>query len=319
LQGTNPAKLYPPENSPFSLLKPPFSVKLEEEGKPRVFSPPPHSFGNSQPLFFLSYSLLERTSLLLEFSLDLPIDLSLDLSLLLKIQQVPWIAFLRLSLASERLLHRLNGRICVGLKTGFFQVRSAPLHEPKPDTRQSSISTDVPAFQRTPQRSRSTTTRRSVGYTLLRVDLTRWRVCLTRCPAFDEGPLCGSCCVFESTTVILCNFLWLYCLVISPICLVFRCFGVDLFFPFFLVSIWKFFFIVTSHLNLHGVFGRPFRCLNGVFELPMVVSITVCAATRVFLGLHSHLYFSLSDRTPMASENLRVWALASMFSFSSAL
>jgi hypothetical protein len=107
------------ENSPFSLLKPPLSFKLEEEGKPPGFSPPPPFCCNSQLLFLLGFSLLERTLFYLEVSLDLSLDLVLDLSRTLKIQQKLWIALLHLSPALERLLHRQNGRICVGLKTGL--------------------------------------------------------------------------------------------------------------------------------------------------------------------------------------------------------
>jgi hypothetical protein len=139
-----------PLNSPFSLLKTPSSTKLEEEGKPPGFSPPPPSFCCNDHLSLLSFSLFERTPPHLEFSLDPSLDLFIDLSLTLKIQHKLWIAFLRISPALERLLHLQNGWICVGLKTGFFQVRSAPLHQPKPDTRRSSITIDAPAPRRSP-------------------------------------------------------------------------------------------------------------------------------------------------------------------------
>ena len=147
--------------------------------------------------------------------------------------------------------------------------------------------------------------------TLLRVDLTRRRVGPTRCPESAEVFLRCSCCVlsfFLLCCVTFCNFLWLYCFVVSPFCLVFRCFGVDFLFLYFWFLFGSFFFIVILHINLHGLFGHLFICLNGVFKLPMVVSIIVCAAARVFLELHSHNSFSL-----LASENSLVWALASLF------
>jgi hypothetical protein len=220
----------------------------------------------------------------------------------------------------ERLLHLQNGRICVGLKTGFFQVRSAPLHQPKPGTRRSSITTDAPAPRRSPQRALSITTRRSVVCTLLRVDLTRRRVVATCCPESTVVHYRSSCCVlslFLICYITLCNFLLDFCWVACFFCLVFRCLGVDFIFFYFWLPFGSFFSTVTSHLNLHGLFGRLFRCLNGVFGLPMVVSIIVCAAARVILrlhshrvclGLHSHHSFSL-----LASEYYLVRALASLY------
>ena len=145
---------------------------------------------------------------------------------------------------------------------------------------------------------------------LLRVDVTRWRVVSTHCPKSADVPLRSSCCVlsfFLICCVTFCNFLLLSCFVVSLFCLVFRCFGVDFLFLYFWFSFGSFFFTVTSHLNLHGLFGRLFRCLNEVFGLPMVVSIIVCAVIRVFLGLHSHHCFSL-----LASKNSLVLALASL-------
>jgi hypothetical protein len=109
-------------NIPFSLLKSPFLVKLEE-GKPLGF-PPPHSFCNKPTSFLMRFSLFERTPLHLEFFLDL--------YLTLKKQQQQWITFLRFTLNTERLLHHLNGQICEGLEIGFSKVRFASLHQPKP-------------------------------------------------------------------------------------------------------------------------------------------------------------------------------------------
>jgi hypothetical protein len=251
----------------------------------------------------LSFSLLERTPSNLEFSLDFSLDLFIDLSQILNIQQQLWISL-------ECLPLRLYGRICAGLKTGFFQVRYAPLHQPKPDTCLSSISTGAPASWRTSQRLLSTTTRRSVVRTLLRVDLTRWRVVATRCPDSADVILRRCCCVlscFLICSVTFCYFLLSSCFVISPFSSVCRCFGVDFLFLYFLFPFGSFFSTVTSRLNLHGVFGRLFRCLNGVFELPMVVSIIVCAAARVHLGLHSCHSFSL-----LVAVNSLVRALASL-------
>jgi hypothetical protein len=291
------------ENSLFSLLKKPFSSKLEEEGNLPGFSPPPPFVCNDHLFSLLSFSLLERTPSNLEFSLDFSLDLFIDLSQILNIQQQQ-----RISL--ECLPLRLYGRICAGLKTGFFQVRYAPLHQPKPDTCLSSISTGAPASWRTPQRLLSTTTRRSVVRTLLRVDLTRWRVVATRCPVSADVILRSCCCVLSCSlicSVTFCYFLLSSCFVISPFSVVFRCFGVDFLFLYFLFPFGSFFSTVTSRLNLHGVFGRLFRCLNGVFGLPMVVSIIVCAAARVHLGLHSCHSFSL-----LVAVNSLVRALASL-------
>jgi hypothetical protein len=145
-------------------------------------------------------------------------------------------------------------------------------------------------------------------------------VVATRCPESAVVPLRSSCCVlsfFLICCVTFCNFLLLSYFAVCSFCLVFRCFGVDFIFLYFWFPFGSFFSIVTSHLNLHGLFGRLFRCLNGVYGLPMVVSIIVCAAARVFLRLlshrvilrlHSHHSFSL-----LASENYLVRALASLF------
>jgi hypothetical protein len=252
----------------------------------------------------LSFSL-ERTPSNLEFSLDSSLDLFIDLSRILNIQRKLWIVL-------ECLPLRLFGRICAGLKTGFFQVRFAPLHQPKPDTCLSSITTDVPASRRTPQRPLPTITRRSVICTLLRVDLTRWRVVATCCPEYADPSLRSRSCVLSCFNniclVTFCYFLLSSCFVVGPSCVVLRCFGVDFLFLYFWFPFGSFFSMVTSHLNLHGVFGHLFRCLNGVFGLPMVVSIIVCAAARVHLGLHSCHSFSLQ-----ASVNSLVRALASWF------
>jgi hypothetical protein len=288
-----------PENSPFSLLKKPLWSKLEEEGKPSGFSPPPPFFCCNGHLPLLSFSLFERSPFSLEFSLDLTLDLVIDLSLTLNIQQDLWSAPFRLFPALERLLHHHNGRICVGLKTGFFHIRSAPIHQPKPDTRLSAITIDVPAPRRTPQWFFLTTTRRSVVHKLLRVDLTRRSTRYLESADAMPRVLRSCCCVLSF-------FLYCFC----PFCLVLRCFGVDFlilfwFTVYFLFPFGSFFSTVTFHLNLHGVFGRLFRCLNGVFGLPMVVSIIVCAAARVFLGLHSCHFFSL-----LASESFLVRVLA---------
>jgi hypothetical protein len=107
-----------PRNSPFSLLKKPFGSKLEEEGNLSGFSPPPPFFCCNGHLPLRSFSLFERSP----FSLDLSLDLVIDLSLTLNTQQELWSAPLCLFLALERLFHHHNGRICVGLKTGFFLV-----------------------------------------------------------------------------------------------------------------------------------------------------------------------------------------------------
>jgi hypothetical protein len=112
----------------------------------------------------------------------------------------------------------------------------------------------------------------------------RRRVVTTRCPESAVVHLRSNCCVlslFLICYVTLCNFLLGFCLVACFFCLVFRCFGVDFIFLYFWLPFGSFFSTVTSHLNLHGLFGRLFRCLNGVFGLPMVVSIIVCAAARV--------------------------------------
>ena len=186
-----------PWNSPFSLLKKPLSIKLEEEGKPPGFSPPPPFFCGNSHLLLLSFSLFERTPFYVEFSLDFSLHLAIDLSRTLKIQQKLWSALLRLSPALERLLHSHNGRICVGLKTSFFLVRYAPLYQPKPDTRLSAITFDVPAPRRTPQWFLLTTTRQSVVHTLLRVDLTRRRVGSMRCPKSAYDHLRRCCCVLS--------------------------------------------------------------------------------------------------------------------------
>jgi hypothetical protein len=311
--------LTPLENTPFSLLKTPSSTELEEEGNPSGFSPPPPFFCCNDHLSLLSLSLFERTPSYLEFSLDPSLDLFLDLPLTLRIQHYLWIALLRHPPTLERLLHPQNDRICVGLKTGFFLVRSAPLHQPKPVTCRSSTTTDAPAPRRSPQWALSITTRRSVVCTLLRVDLTRRRVVATRCPEFAIVPRssCRILSFFHICCVIFCNFLLISCFAVCSYCLVFRCFGVDLIFLYFWFPFGSFFSIVTSHLNLHGLFGCLFRCSNGVYGLPMVVSIKVCAVARVFLRLlphwvilwlHSQHSFSL-----LASVNYLVRVLASLF------
>jgi hypothetical protein len=184
-----------------------------------------------------------------------------------------------------------NGRICVGLKTGFFQVRYAPLHQPKLDTRRSSITIDAPSSPAISSAVPFDHHALERGRTLLRVDLMRRRVVATRCPESAVVHLRSSCCVlslFLICFVILCNFLLLSCFVACFLCLVFRCFGVDFIFLYFWFPFGSYYSPVTSYLSLYGVFGRLFRCLNGVFGLPMVVSIIVCAAARVFHRLLSH-------------------------------
>ena len=221
-------------------MKTPSSAKLEEEGNPLGFPPPPPSFCNGH-LSLLSFSLFDKTPSYLEVSLDL----SLDLSRILKMQQKLWIAFLRLSPILERLLHHQNGRICVGLKTGFFQVQYAPFHQPKLDTRLSSITTDTLVSWRTLQWCLSTSMRWSVVHMLLRMDLTRWLVGPMCWPESTDVPLHCSCCVlsfFLLCYVTLCNFLWLYCFVVSPFCLVFICIGVDFLFLYFWFPFGSFFF-----------------------------------------------------------------------------
>ena len=121
--------------------------------------------------------------------------------------------------------------------------------------------------------------------TLLQVDLTHRRVVATCCPESADVPLRSSYCVLSFLLicyVTFCNFLLLSCFVVSLFCLVFGCFGVDFLFLYFWFPFGSFFSTVTSHLNLHGLFGCLFRCLNGIFRLPMVVSIIVCTAARVF-------------------------------------
>ena len=214
----------------------------------------------------------------------------------LKKQQQQWIASLHLPLATKRLLHCLNGRIYVGLKIDFFKVRYAPLHQPKPVTRLSSITIDVPASQQTPQRSLSTTTRQSVVYTLMRVDLSCRCVGPMCCVASVGTPLCSSCYVlsfFLLCCITFCNFLWLYCLVFIPICLVFRRFvcGVDLFSFLFWFLFGNLFSTISLNLNLHGFLGSLFRFSFGVFVLLMSVPITSISHDKSFLRLHSHLSF----------------------------
>ena len=160
----------------------------------------------------------------------------------------------------------------------------------------SSITIDALASSRTPQRPLSTTIHRSEVCTLLRVDQMHRRVVATRCSESADVLLHSSNCFlsfFLICCVTFCYFLLSSSFVVSPFCVVFRCFGVDFFFFYFLFPFGSFFSMVTSHLNLHGIFGRLFRRLNGVFRFPMVVSIIVCATARVLLELHSHHSFSL--------------------------
>jgi hypothetical protein len=74
-------------------------------------------------------------------------------------------------------------------------------------------------------------------------------------------------------------------------------FGVVFFF-----SLWflfgNLFSTASLHLDLHGFLGSLFRCVNGVFELLMVLSITSMRRGKGFLELHSHFYFSLYDLIP---------------------
>jgi hypothetical protein len=143
------------------------------------------------------------------------------------------------------------------------------------------------------------------------VDLTCRRVVATCCLESANVHLRSSSCVlsfFLICCITFCYFLLSYCFVGSPFYVVFRCFGVDFLFLYFLLSFGSFFSTVTSRLNLHGVFRRLFRCLNGVFGLPMVVSIIVCATARVHLELHLCHSFSLP-----ASVNPLVRAFASLF------
>jgi hypothetical protein len=82
----------------------------------------------------------------------------------------------------------------------------------------------------------------------------------------------------------------LCCSLLNPIHLGFELFvsGVD----FFIFSFWflfgNFFSTVTLNLNFHGFFGSLFRCLLGVFELLMVVSIRL-RRDKSFFGLHLHI------------------------------
>jgi hypothetical protein len=122
-----------------------------------------------------------------------------------------------------------------------------------------------------------------VVHTLLRVDLTHWRMGPTPHAAFVEASLHRSCCVlsfFLLFCVTLCNFLWHF------VCVV------DIFYFSFWFLFGNLFSTITFHLNLYGFLGSLFKCLIGVFVLPINLSITSMRRGKRFLRLHLHLSFS---------------------------
>ena len=138
-----------------------------------------------------------------------------------------------------------------------------------------------------------TLTHRRVDHTLLRVDRTRQHVGPTCRAIHHRRPPPEQPLLFEFTLlfyVTVYNFLLLCCLLFNLNRK--RIFGLDLFFFPFWFLFRNFFSAVTFHLNLHDFLGSLFRCLIGVFILPMVVSITNVHRGKSFLKLHSHLSFS---------------------------
>jgi hypothetical protein len=223
----------------------------------------------------------------------LHLEVSLNLSWPLKIQQKLRITFLRLSPALEPLLHRQNGRDLCRLEDWFFpspicsspsaQARYAPIIHHHRRSNFLANSSAVLFDHHVPERGPHTPTRGSNAPTHGSHSP----------PCVRQSPPCN-CCVlsfFLLCCVTFCNLLWLYCFVFSPICLVIRCFRVDLFFPFFLVSFCKLFFPVTSHLNLHGLFRRLFRFLNGVFGIDGSIHHSMCRGKSFSWAAFASFFF----------------------------
>jgi hypothetical protein len=238
----------------------------------------------------MSFSPQEESLFSLEFTLDLSPAFG-GLSQTLKKQQLhPSLISGRL-IVVDRHLRSPTGRYFGVLNFDAFRARSTPPHQHPAATRPSSSITGDPATRRPALRFFPMATRRRVDNTLLRVNLTRWRVGPKRLadhhrrPPPPVQPL-----FFEFMLLCYVTFSFPCCLLanLNRMGLI----GVVFFSPFFLVSVWKPFFTVTLHLNFHGFLGSLFRCFNGVFELSVVLSITSMRRGKGFLGLHSHLYFS---------------------------
>jgi hypothetical protein len=249
----------------------------------------------------MSFSLQKETLLSLELALDLsPVYDGLSpvfdgLSLTLKNQQLHHHLLPGLFSVVDRLLRSPTGRFFGVFKFDAFKARSTPHHQSPAETRPSSSITVDPASWRLALCLLPMSTRRRVNHTLLRVDLTRLCVDPTRRadhhrrPPPPVQPL-----FFEFMLLLFVTYCFPLLICILDILNRMGLFGV-IFFLFFLVSVWKPLFPVTLHLNLHGFLGSLFRCVNGVFELPMVHSITSMRRGKSLLGLHSHLFFSLYD------------------------
>ena len=211
-------------------------------------------------LFVLAFSFellsCERTHFYLEFSLDLFVIFD-DLSLTLKISAAAMDRLPLLPPAIEHFLHRFTCRIYVGLKIGFFKVQFTSLHQPWPDTRPSSIITSVPAFGWTPLRLISTATPQGVVLTC--------RCMVPRAAFAEASPL--QLLRFEFFLlfcVTFSNFLWLCCLVLIPIRLVFRLFiwGLDLLYFSFWFLFENFFFHSYLSSKSPWLFRKPVQMFD---------------------------------------------------------